>query len=211
MEHLPEDEEIVNLLGRLKNANGTYPPGMLAAQRERYLKQVANVGLGIGVGTGLKNGTKNGGNTGGAASTITGKVLESVLVAAIVVEAGTAAYLYRDKLAHVISSRISPTAAGEVFNIPSNEVTENPIPTGTEVLPTPSVSVTPSVTVSVTPGADLSGDDNNGTNVTANGTPDPNGNNGNHYGLTPKPERTKDNNGNNNNTNNNGGGGNNKP
>src|SRR5215510_3810427 len=75
---------------------------MLESRRQAYMKQIANVGLGIGVGAGLKNTLKGGGNSGGAAATVTSKILESALIVAIVAEAGTATYLYRGKIATLI-------------------------------------------------------------------------------------------------------------
>ena len=53
MDNLSEDQKIVDLLTKLKNSNGGYPSDMLAARRRTYLRQMANVGLGIGIGAGL--------------------------------------------------------------------------------------------------------------------------------------------------------------
>jgi hypothetical protein len=83
------------------------------------------------------------------------------------------------------------------------EVTPPPVHTELQiqgVTPSPPVTATlPSVTLSVSPtGTELTStpvpgvvvDDNN--TISANSTPAPNGNNGNHYGQTPKPQRTKE-------------------
>jgi hypothetical protein len=119
---------------------------------------------------------------------------------AIVAETGTVAYFYRDKLADLFQT-ITNEASGQ-------EVTPPPVQTELEVQGvTPSSAVTAtltSVTLSVSPtGTALTstpvpgGAEDNNT-ISANSTPAPNGNNGNHYGQTPRPQRTKDPKGNNN-------------
>ncbi len=218
MELTPDDQKVVDLLSKLKNSNGTYPSDILEARRQTYLKQVANVGLGIGIGAGLKNGAKSG-NGAGAVATATSKILETALIAAIAIEAGTATYLYRDKLADLIKKNTGSANVQEIAPSPNGA---SSLSLGlTATLESPSATITtptntPSVTPSVTPGPEIAGG-NNGTNSSVNATPQPGGNNGNQYGLTPKPVRTKDNNtntgGNNNggDGNTNGGGKNNKP
>jgi len=212
MELTPDDQKVVDLLSKLKNSNGTYPSDILETRRQTYLKQVANIGLGIGTGAGLKNGAKSG-NGAGAVATATSKILEIALIAAITIEVGTATYLYRDKIADLIKKNTASANVQEVAPSPNGasslslgltETLESPSATITAITP----SNTPSVTPSVTPGPELAGG-NNGTNSSVNATPQPGGNNGNQYGLTPKPVRTKDNNDTNTDGNNNGGGSNN--
>ena len=193
----PQDKEIVRLLTKLKDTDGKYPPDLFAARRKGYLRQMGEIGLGIGVGVGTKNAVKSG--KAPAFSSATSTVLESALVVAIVAEAGTVAYFYRDKLAELFQTIIKE-ARGQ-------EVTPPPVHTELEIQGvTPSLAVTatlPSVTLSVSPtGTELTStsvpgslEDNN--TISANSTPAPNGDNGNHYGQTPKPERTKDPNNNN--------------
>ena len=214
MELNPQDQKVIDLLSKLKDSNGAYPSDILASRRQNYLKQIANVGLGIGIGAGLKNAAKNG-NGSGAVATVTSKILEGALIAAIAIEAGTAAYLYREKIADAVRNYTGSSNVQEVAS-PSNDDTSLSSEL-VEITESPSVTVvTPSGTVitSATPVPGVAGD-NNGTNVSANATPNPSGNNGNQYGLTPKPERTKDNNNNNNgggnNDNGGGNGNNNKP
>jgi hypothetical protein len=215
MDNLPEDQKVVDLLTKLKSSNGGYPSDMLAARRRTYLKQMANVGLGIGIGAGLKETLKGGGSGASAATTVTSKVLEIALIAAITVEAGTAAYLYRDKIANAIRSYISGPVAQEVTS-PSDETSSN-IPTSIliETIETPLVTTTPSGTPSGTPATSVAGSNNQNNNdggantgVNANATPNPNENQGNQYGLTPKPIRTTENNGGGGGNINGGGGGN---
>ena len=193
----PQDKEIVRLLTKLKDTDGKYPPDLFAARRQGYLRQMGEIGLGIGVGVGTKNAVKSGKSP--AFSSATSTVLESALVVAIVAEAGTVAYFYRDKLAELFQT-ITKEARGQ-------EVTPPPIHTELEiqgVTPSPAVTATlPSVTLSVSPtGTELTStpvpgvaEENN--TISGNSTPAPGGNNGNHYGQTPKPQRTKEPKGNN--------------
>jgi hypothetical protein len=210
MELNPEDKKVVDLLSKLKSSNGAYPSDILAARRQAYLKQVANVGLGIGIGTGLKNAAKTGNGSGAVATTITSKILETALIAAIAVEAGSVAYLYRDKLADLVKTYTHSSNVQEVT--PPSDNGSSLIPELIETLESPSATITtpsntPPVTPSGTPGTELAGVNNNGTDTNINATPKPGGDNGNHYGQTPKPERTQDNNNNSNNGGNNNGGG----
>ena len=187
-----QDKEIVRLLTKLKDTDGKYPPDLLAARRQGYLKQMGQIGLGIGVGAGIKNAVKSG--KAPVLSSATSTVLESALVVAIIAESGTVAYFYRDKLADIFRTIAKDAGVQEV----------TPPPVNTElgiqgVTPSPAVTATlPSVTLSVSPtGTELTStpvpgvvEDNN--TINADSTPGPNGNNGNHYGQTPKPQRTKE-------------------
>jgi len=194
MEPLPDDTKIIDLLSKLKDSNGAYPSDILTSRRQTYLRQVANVGLGIGVATGIKN-TAKGGNGAGAVATVTSKILETALIAAIVIEAGTAAYIYRDKIANLIRTYTGSPNIQEVAS-PSADTERVEI---TEV-PSVTVTITPSGTVTVTitsgtPSAEVAGDNNNNASSSVDATPSPDSN-GNQYGLTPKPVRTKDSNNN---------------
>ena len=125
MDNLSDDQKIVDLLTKLKGSNGGYPSDMLAARRRTYLRQMANVGLGIGIGAGLKETLKGGSNGAGAASTVTGKILEIALVAAITLEAGTAAYLYREKLLRPSSHIITGPRRRKLLH-PQNQMRQIP-------------------------------------------------------------------------------------
>ena len=200
MDISPEDEQVVELLSKLKSSNGGYPSDMLESRRQTYLKQVANVGLGIGAG--LKNTAK--GNGAGAAATVTSKILETALIAAIAIEASTAAYLYRDKIADAVKTYTGKANVQVVARPTNNTSLTNPeVVEIIETSSATSTSGTPTVTASSgTPSPDLAGNTTNNitpaTTTTINSTPNPGGNNGNQYGLTPKPVRTKDNQNNNN-------------
>jgi len=205
MDTLPEEKQVVELLSKLK-ASGTYPKDMLYSRRQQFIRQVASAGLGMSVGTGLKHATKSGqGATPTAATTVTGKIIETVLIAAIVVEVGTTAYIYRQKIADFFKTLTGPDAGETIPQPNNNSSSSEPI-----ILPTltvPPTSETPSATTSpfdtLLPTA-FQQNSNNNTNNSSDATiatPIPTDNNGNRYGQTPKPEQTKDNNGSNNNGN----------
>jgi hypothetical protein len=187
-----QDKEIVRLLTKLKDTAGKYPPELLAARRQGYLRQMGEIGLGIGAAIKIKNALNSA--KAPALSSATSTVLESALVVAIVAETGTVAYFYRDKLADLFQTITKETS--------SQEITPPPVLTELEIQ-----GVSPSAAVTATlPSATLSGspteteltstpvpgvvEDNN--TIITNSTPAPNGNNGNHYGQTPKPQRRKD-------------------
>jgi hypothetical protein len=199
MEFDPKDEQVVQLLTKLKNVNGDYPPEMLESRRQVYLKNMAGLGLGTGFRGALKNTVKNGNSAGFAAPSM-GTLLEAALVVAIVAETSTLAYFYRDKVAHFFqsfstTSNVQEIASPPIVNSPWVELGMSGTPTA--VFPTGTVLGIPTGT----PVPGLTGDllGNNSNPTLTGSTPVPNGNNGNHYGQTPKPDRTKVNNGNGNN------------
>lgn len=183
-----DKDEVIQLLTKLKNADGAYPPDMLAARRQGYLKHLAELGIGAGAGLALKQALKSGATpAAGPLSTL----VEAVLVVAIVAEAGTVAYINRNKLINLFQSNTKNPNVAEVTTAPgivspltevsltiTPELTESVTPIGT---PSPNLLADPLLT------AGTSGNDSQ-----ANATPNPNDNNGNQYGLTPKPVRTKD-------------------
>ena len=193
MEFEKKDQDVVSLLTKLKNTGGGYPSQLLASRRQNYLMQVANIGLGLGIGGGHKIITKSGKSAAGSPP-VAGTLIETALVVAIVAQAGAAAYIYRDKLKEMIQSFSSSPRVEEVASPP---VVTSPLPQIPITAPeseTPVISETPMDTPTTgTPAPNLVGESNqaDGNNQIAS-TPDPNGNNGNHYGQTPKPDRTKD-------------------
>ena len=205
MEFDPEDQEVIRQLRKLKQADKEYPPELMAARRQRFMRRMGEISLGLGAGVGLQQAIK--GAKALPTSTITSRLLETVLVVAIVAEAGAVTYFYRDKLADFLKTFV---ASPEIQEIISPPVMTNSLTT-TIATPFPEHTLTPealtaseapaglAVTPTQTPGPSVLDATNavNATAAQANSTPDPNGNNGNHYGQTPKPERTKENNGNN--------------
>lgn len=187
MEFDPKDIDVVALLAKLKSAEVQYPSDLFASRRLGYTRRVAEIGLGLGVAPRLKNTPKAG--SGGGAATKVGGIFEAILLAAIVAEASAAAYVYRDQIADVIQSYTSSTPVPE--SIPPSD-SASPLPEAdTTKLPKASETPqdTPPSTATVIPTVIV---ENNEVNDQANSTPDLKSNNGNHYGQTPKPERTKD-------------------
>ena len=222
MDFSPKDNEVVKLLTKLKNANGAYPQEMLALRRQGYLKQVAELSGGLGLVVGLRNVLKNAGGSRG--TTTTGALLETLLVIAIVAEASTVAYFYRDKLAELFRSSSNAPRVEEISNppvmiespFPTFELTLSPVVTETETetpVSTPSLSLELAAepTDQGNGQESVAGSEEGSGSNQAVSTPNPNNpnnpndnndNNGNHYGQTPKPERTKETDNNNNRDNN---------
>lgn len=211
MELDPKDYDVVRLLTKLKDNNGAYPPELMTPRRQTYLRRVTEIGLGFGVSSALKTTVKSGSKA-GSYSTIAGGLIEAALVVAIVAEAGAAAYIYRDQISALVRSYTSQPRVEEVTSVPTTDF--SPILPGpilsdpTKAATTPVAAVTPSGTPipgaagSATASAASNADANdNNPGIQSNSTPDPNVNNGNQYGLTPKPDRTKEPGGNNNNDN----------
>ncbi len=220
MEYDPKDNEVIHLLKKLKDSNGAYPPEMLALRRQGYLKQVAEVSAGAGLAVALKNISKGGKGTAGLSSTA-GTVVEALLVVALVAEAGVVTYFNRDRVAQyvrslthspkveqVASPPVLPSPLAEMQVTPSPNASLTPSVTGTETdTGTPG---TPSETTSpvLADGTSLPGGVDVGVQAAATGVPGssnpsgssvstavpsgPTGNNGNHYGQTPIPVRTKE-------------------
>lgn len=212
----PEDQEIIRLLTKIKDAEGEYPEHMLVERRRNYLKRMGEIGLGIPADTGIKDAAKD--VKPSHISPATSTFVETALVVAILVEASTVAYFYRDELADFFRRAITEPRAQEVTpppvaptsleiraiapspaltaTVPSATIWSPPTPTGIFVTPTgtPIPGVIPGVVDTNSINTVTTGEVN-----LLNATPGPNdssgnnGNNGNHYGQTPKPERTKEN------------------
>ncbi len=217
MEYDPKDNEVIHLLKKLKESNGAYPPEMLASRRQGYLKQVAEVSAGIGMAAGLRNALKGGSKAAGSISPTAGTVVEALLVIAIVAETGAVTYFYRDKIAAALRSitnqpRVEEIASPPVLASPVTELqfTSTPVFTETAVVTetgTETLTLTPEGTPSPELAAQATQQNGGGSvNTTSSGTNNggttggpsvsssqpANGNNGNHYGQTPQPVRTKD-------------------
>jgi hypothetical protein len=190
-----QDKEIVRLLTKLKETDGKYPPDLFAARRQGYLKQMGEIGLGIGAGLKIKNALNS--TKAPALSSVSSTILESALLIAIVAETGTVAYFYRDKLADLFQTVTKEASGQEVTPPPVHTELEiqgvTPSPPATATLPSAILSVSPTGTELTSTNTPMPGvvEEDNGT-ISVNSTPVPNGNNGNHYGQTPKPQRTKE-------------------
>lgn len=220
MKHELKEQDVANLLSGLKQAEQNYPSDLMDSRREMFAKQVAAALVMINT-TGGSGASSAGGSstTGGSASSTgtsvatgigssVGTILETALVVAIVVEAGVATYIYRDKIANFINSRLSPktelvTNTPNDLNLPvtGDGIPSDISPTLTEtVTSTPSPSVTVSLTSSLPQGNNDTNPTTGGTQVNATPTPD-DGNSGLHLGQTKQPTtqpQNDTNNGNNN-------------
>ena len=191
MELDPKDLDVVALLAKIKSADVRYPSDLFASRRQGYTRRVAEIGLGLGVAPELKK-SLNARPPGSPATTV-GGVFEAILVAAILAEAGAAVYFYRDQIVEVFQSYTSGTPVSEI--VPSPNITpplleadNTELPKAAETSPAASTN-SPTTTATVVPTVTVGNDE---ANVTVKSTPDLKGNNGNQYGNTPKPERTKD-------------------
>jgi hypothetical protein len=210
MELQSKDQDVVQLLRKLKNAEAQYPEQMFVARRQMYLRRMAEIGMGIGVDTAIREPTKA--PPPSTASPVTSTLLETALVLAIMVEASAVAYFYRDKLADFFKTITSTPTTNGVTSLPVvstateiDGVTPSPAVTAltpTVTLPSATLSSSPtgiSVTLTRTPipgVVDQNSPASGGSTSQAASTPVPSGNTsdnddqGNHYGQTPKPERT---------------------
>lgn len=214
MEFDPEDQEIIRLLTKIKEAEGEYPEHMLVARRRSYLKRMVEISLGIPLEPAIDKAAKN--VKPSQISPATSTLVETALVVMIIAEASTVAYFYRTELADFFRrafteprvQEVTPPAAVETL-LEIQEITPSPaltvtVPPATNWSPPSPTGIAVTPTGTPLPGV-LPGVVDNINTVTPgeanllNATPGPidssgnNGNNGNHYGQTPKPERTKEN------------------
>src|SRR5215207_1792178 len=186
-----QDQEVIKLLKQLKNTGGEYPQDLLEARRQRYLVRMAQIELGMGANMGIKNASRD--QKVPDPSTATSTILETILIVALIAEASAVGYFYRDKVTDFLQKITSAPSVEEVTPPPVSTTMEVQGITPSPVLTSTSISPTLAESATGTPDAAFV-EENNSAATQANSTPDPNGNNGNHYGQTPKPERTKENN-----------------
>lgn len=165
------EQDVLNILTRLKGSEGNYPSDMIQSRRDSFAKQAA--AMAVLARAGLKSTTTTGSGQAAATSSTAsttntiigasmGKLLETALVVAIAAEAGVAGYIYRDKIADFFNSILNPKVEVAPSPLPSNILpteefsTETPegIAAETET-PIPSVTVLPTI-------------ENNGNNTTNN-------------------------------------------
>lgn len=194
------DTDVVHLLANLKAAENNYPADMIRSRRDAYLKQAAAMSVLVETGGDATMGGTSGGASAGSASM--GKLLEIALVTMIVVEAGVAAYVYRDKIAEFFNSTLAPKvevvpSPPESFpsEVPADEEAFTMTPAATPTF-TVTVTETPAPVATISPAA---GNNEAGITDSANSadaqivsTPNPKdkNNSGLHLGQTKQP--TKD-------------------
>jgi hypothetical protein len=212
MEFEEQDDEVIGLLSKLKEIEGTYPPEMMASRRQSFVKEIAALGIGAGAAIALKEGAKAAG--GSSIPPIASTIVETALIIAIVAEAGFVAVVNRHKVLDLFRTFSAEPTVEQVTAPPDSSlpliqpaeinVTVEP----TMAAATPGAALTPSPDLLFVTGAAEGAEEAGDAGVQANGTPEPNGNNGNHYGQTPIPERTKQSQGSGDPNNNNGNNGN---
>jgi len=163
MKNKASEQDVINLLSGLKNRESGYPSDMISSRRDSFVKQAAAMAVLARAGLNSTTTTSTASGQAGTASATgasnagvglsIGKVLETILVAAIVVEAGAAAYIYRDKIADFINSKINPTVevvasppGGVVITTGDNASTPTAAFTATATgTPIPSITLPPVV------------------------------------------------------------------
>ena len=202
MEHDERDSEIVKLLSKLKGTGSSYPVALLASRRQRFLRQVATLGFGTVAAVALKETAK----AAGGASIPSGAsiILETVLIVAIVAEAGYVAIVHRERILDWFQVKSAQPTVEEVNSFPDPVLPTLALPvTGPTleietVVPAIEVTLTPTITIIATPSpglpaltaTEVSEDSVDGIQVTS--TPQPHDDNGDPYGQTPGAERTQE-------------------
>ena len=195
----PQDQDIITLLTMLKDVRGEYPENLFVARRQSYLKRMTEIELGMSGDKGSRNAAKSTNPPGESPASST--LLETALVVAIVAEASVMAFFYRDRLANFFQTLTTDARAEDVAPAPIiptsmkvQGISPSPAITSTAVAASPTGTME---TATNTPIPVMLGGNSSTTTSGVDSTPVPNGNEGNHYGETPKPERTKENSGNN--------------
>ncbi len=207
------DKDVLRLFTSLKSAESTYPQDMIQSRRERFAKQAAAMAALMkagGNGTGSTGTSQTAASAGSGSTTAivggmsVGSLLETVLVIAIVAEAGVAAYVYREKIAEFINSTFGPkveqTANPNNNSSPSLIATDDATP---EITESPMATPTAVVTQTVTPlgfidplSVDSQENNGDGSTQAVASTPNPSNqnnpdknNNGLHLGQTKQPTK----------------------
>ena len=168
---------------------------MIRSRRDSYLKQAAAMMALVGAGG---NGTAEAGTNQAVISNAAGsglatvKLIEIALIVALVIEAGVATYIYRDKIADFINSTLSPRVeviasppAGYSPDAVASKEVSTDTPDATETV---TATDTPEPSATLLPAAGNNDAGNNGSeDVQVQSTPDPNNNPGLHLGQTKQP------------------------
>ena len=197
MKNLSSNRQIINILGNLKDSKQNYPPELMQARRKIFAKQAATIALTANIKS-----DNNGTGAGDHRPTSIGTIAKTMLIIAVVLDMGTAIYLYRGKFSETINNTITPhteyiTNTIHSYSSPSVVIpnTEEPseIPTSISPAFTTTEPPIPTTTLISTPYPINIGSNDSEEADKIISTPKPKDNNGNHYGQTPKPERTKEN------------------
>ena len=187
------NKDVLQLLTVLKNSRDNNPQGSLESRREMFTKQAAAMAVLMKAGI-------NGVNTTSGSTSIgpsIGTFLETALAIVIIVEAGVAVYMYRERIAKFFSSTFGSNAE-QIINPTVNSFTEKiatleSTPLSTAKIPTVKVVAT-STPPDFIPVVTANTNENNSVEDPGTGqvtsTPDPGGsNNGLHLGQTKQPSK----------------------
>ena len=201
------DKEVLQLLTKIKMSDSHYPQDMIESRRDMFTKQAAAMAVLMKAGLNGTNGTGASQTATSATTTSSstatgiggmsaGKLLETLLVIAIVAEAGVATYVYREKITEFFSSTFGPKVeqVSNPENNSSDTIANNEISiTETVSSETPEGTATATETPlppGYTPSAAQA--DNNGNdagNPQVEATPEPDNGNGLHLGQTKQPSK----------------------
>ena len=200
MEFEEQDIDVIRLLGGLKEADGHYPVELMASRRQIFTRQVAVFGIGaVGAALALNAAAKGAG--GFSVPPIAAIILETVLIVVIAAEVGIVTFLNRKEILDLFQIIASPPGVEQIItDTPSNpevplveptliDPPEIVTETRTSISTSTAIGTPSPVTVHLT---DTAGDVvETDDQFQENSTPAPHVNNGNHFGQTPKPERTR--------------------
>ena len=181
----PSQNEIVNLLSKLKNETPEYPSDLFAARKAAFIEQAIAIQF-----NGPKQGGKGGGDGGssslggsggsgalGGMSTAQGFLLQAVIGVWIIAGMLTAAYVFRDQIIDLLQDNgfIVETTQAPFIDSPAPEMVE---PAGESPLPEipPTGGVSPE---------DAIPEEASGNQAISENTEDTNNNPGLHLGQTP--------------------------
>ena len=186
------DKDVLQLFASLKNAENTYPQDMITSRRDTFSKQVAAMAIlaKAGVDAAVSSqvaATKAPTSAAGASSVSISTILETALVIAIVVEAGVAAYAYREKIAEFFNSTFGPKVE-QIVSPPDNSSSD--IIAG-DANTAETSEGTPAVTETPTPPGFFNPDsiDNDGDAQVASTQAPIDDDNGLHLGQTKQPSK----------------------
>jgi len=202
MRSFSSNREIISILENLREKKQNYPPELMQARRKIFTEQVMSITLAVDA---KESNEANVGNHPPPPSIST--IIGSVLLFAIVVEGGIAAYLSRGKFSEFVEGLTSSPDKQIISPIDSSSVPSAIIPDvpDTGELPVTPMPISPPITnidsptpviiiVDTPASVNVENNDiiNEGDQQVIVSTPDPKDNNGNHYGQTPKPEQQKE-------------------
>jgi len=145
---ISKDEEIIQLLKKMKNAESDYPADLLKNQRSAFLSAATGLSL-VAPSLGLLKGRLH------FLSHISAKTLEVILISTLMVTTILDVYLYRDEIANWFKSQNpTPITSYSTLNIQPNlistatrtqTITPTPTTTGTIFFTQATIENTPAI------------------------------------------------------------------